>query len=234
MGVKRVVDLSPTLYCGMPSWQTLPDLKYEFVKRIVRDNSTVSMITQMHMHIGTHVDAPLHSIQEGQTVDKYPAERFLGDGVVLDFRAKGPAEEITEEDLREFDNVIDPGCIVMLCTDWSKKKGFNSTYLYKWPFPGPGACKYLIGKKVKAVGTEGLSIGPWSSSLPAQGPVSKYTANEIHTILLENDILIVEGVCNLSEILGDQRYAQVFLVFPPLNFVGSEAAPCRAFALLMD
>jgi kynurenine formamidase len=232
MKVKRIIDLSPTLYPSMPSWQTQPELRYELVKKVVRDNSTVSMITQMHMHIGTHVDAPLHSIQEGRTIDTYPVERFLGEGIVLNFRHKNPSSEITETDLRKFDNLISPGEIVMLCTDWSKKRGFNTTYLYQWPYLGPEACQYLAQKKIKTIGTEGLSIGPWSSPVPAQGPVSKYTAGEIHRLLLEKEILIVEGLCNLSDILGTTDTARAFFVFAPLNFVGSEASPCRALGFL--
>lgn len=58
MNIKHVVDLSQDLYPGMLGWQTSPDLRYEPMKRVARDRSNVTIVTQMHLHIGTHVDAP--------------------------------------------------------------------------------------------------------------------------------------------------------------------------------
>ncbi len=232
MKIGRVIDPSQTLYNQMPTWQTNPDLKYEPIKKAARDIINVTVITQMHMHTGSHVDVPLHSIQEGKAVDQYPIERYTGEGVILDFRAKKPAQEITEDDLKTHSDSIRNGDVVMLCTDWSKRRGYNSDYLYRWPFPNVQACRYLSGKQIKAIGTEGLSIAGWTGNVPAQGAVTKISAAEIHNALLEKDILIIEGLANLSSILEDKETARAFFIFAPLNFAGVEAAPCRALALL--
>jgi kynurenine formamidase len=231
---QRVIDLSQNLFPAMPSWQTQPELKYDAVKKVVRDGSNVTVITQMSMHMGTHVDAPLHSIQEGRTIDQYTLEQFMGEGVVIDLRAKTPGQEITEADLRSFDDTIGERDIVFMCTDWSKRRGLNADYLYRWPYLGQAGCSYLVKKRVKAVGTESMSIAGWSGSVPTQGPISKYPASEIHRILLEAGILVIEGLSNLSAVLGDRKHSRAFFVFAPLNFVGSEASPCRAFAFLDD
>ena len=217
----------------MPGWQTSPDLKYEPLKRAARDLSNVTIITQMHMHLGTHVDTPLHSLPEGKTIDAYPLEGYMGDGVVLDFKGKGPAEEITGGDFADYEKSIKRMDVVMLCTDWSKKRGFNLDYLYKWPFLGESGCEFLTKKGVKAVGTEGMSIAGWSSSgVRAQPPVTKYSSNEIHTKLLRKGILIIEGLTNLDSVLQTEKTSRAFFVFAPINFTGSEAAPCRAMAFL--
>ncbi len=234
MGIKRVVDLSQTLYNQMPTWQTNPDLRYEPIQKAAKDIFNVTVITQMHMHTGAHVDVPLHSIQEGKTIDEYPIDRYTGEGVVLDLRGREPCDEITAEDLISFGSSIARNDVVMLCTDWSKKRGYNSDYLYKWPFPNLEACKYLIERGVKAVGTEGLSIAGWTETVRAQGPVTKIPSQTIHNAFLEKDILIIEGLSNLSELLSERnsRVARAFFIFAPLNFVGTEAAPCRAMALM--
>ena len=230
---KRVVDLSQDLYAGMPGWQTSPDLKYEPMKRAARDLSNVTIITQMHMHTGTHVDTPLHSLPEGKTIDAYPLEEYMGEGVVLDFRRKDPAEEITGDDLAVYEKSIRPEDVVMLCTDWSKRRGFNLDYLYKWPYLGESGCDFLTKRGVKAVGTEGMSIAGWNSSgAKAQPPVTKYSANEIHAKLLQHNILIIEGLSNLASLLRTEKTGRAFFVFAPINFTGSEAAPCRAMAFL--
>lgn len=234
MKIKHILDLSQPLYNNMPSWQTNPDLKYEQIKKAARDIFNVTVITQMHMHTGAHVDVPLHSIQEGKTVDRLPIENYMGEGVVLDLRHKKPAEEITEDDLRAYDSSISKQDVVMLCTDWSKKIGYNSDYLYKWPFPNVEACRYLVRKEIKAVGTEGLSIAGWTGSVPAQGAVTKLSSATIHNTFLEKEILIVEGLANLGELLEKRGEGRAFFSFAPIYFKGVEAAPCRAFALIFD
>ncbi len=235
MKIKRIIDLSQSLYNFMPTWQTNPDLRYEPTMKAAKDIFNVSVIRQMHMHTGAHVDVPLHSIQEGKTIDQYPIERFTGEGVVLDFRRKKPAEEITEKDLRLYESLIRKNDVVMLCTDWSKKRGFNSDYLYRWPFPNLEACKFLIERGISAIGTEGLSIAGWTDNVPAQGPVTKIRSDSLHNVFLEKDILIIEGLANLSELLNERNDpARAFFIFAPLNFVGTEAAPCRAMALVAE
>jgi arylformamidase len=234
MRIKQIIDLSQPLFNNMPSWQTNPDLKFEQIKKAARDIFSVTVITQMHMHTGAHVDVPLHSIQQGKTVDQFALERYMGEGMVLDFRGKAPAQEITADDLRANDSSISKNDVIMLCTDWSKKIGYNSDYLYKWPFPNVEACKYLARKQIKAVGTEGLSIAGWTGNVPAQGPVTELSSADIHNSLLEKGILIIEGLANLSELLGNKKSVRAFFIFAPLNFVGVEAAPCRAMALVFN
>lgn len=229
---KRVVDLSTSLYVGMPSWQTNPELLFGPVKLVARDNFTLNVVTQMHMHIGTHVDAPLHSIIEGKTIDSYGVEKFVGPGVVLDFRAKKPGQEITVQELREFDSSIKREDVVMLCTDWSKRMGMNPDYLYKWPYLGESGAKFLAQKQVKAVGTEGMSIAGWTDRVPAQGPVTEYSSATVHNLLLEKDVLVVEGLSNLSELLGPNKIGRASFIFAPIKFLGVEAAPCRALAIV--
>ena len=232
MKFSRVVDLSTTLYVGMPSWQTNPTLEFGPIKKAVRDFFTLNVITQMHMHTGTHVDAPLHSLPEGKTIDKYSLESFMGEGAVVDLRSKEPGEEITREDLDKFSDAIMEGDVVMLCTDWFKRRGLNSDYLYKWPFLGESGCNYLARKKVKAVGTEGMSIAGWTDTVPAQGPVTKYSSAVIHNMLLEKDVLVIEELSNLDKVLESHNTARAFFVFAPIRFLGVEAAPCRAYAFL--
>ncbi|MEM0286629.1 MAG: cyclase family protein [Nitrososphaerota archaeon] len=228
----EVVDLSDYLYADMPSWATLPSLKYDYYQTAVRDLFTISIVTRMHMHLGTHVDVELHSVPEGRSVEKYPVDNFVGEGVVLDLRNKRAGEEITEQELSMFDSEIREKDVVMLCTDWSKKKGFNQDYIYRWPFLGPSACKYLVRKKVKAVGTEAMSIAGWTGSVPAHGPVTSYSSADIHNMLLQKGIVIIEGLANLSYLIDKKKDRRALFVFAPVKFTGVEGAPCRALALL--
>ena len=184
----KVVDLSNTLYREMPSWPTLPSLKYEYIAWAARDFYTMTLITQMTTHTGTHVDAPAHFIPDGKTVDQIPIEGYVGEGVVLDLSYKKAGEEIVPEDLKQYDSEIKEGEVVMLHTNWDKKRGLNKEYLFMWPHLGVEAAKYLVSKKIKAVGINGLSIGGWADEVPTQGPIAKSSPTEVHQILLKAGI----------------------------------------------
>ena len=38
---------------------------------------------QLYSHMGTHMDAPAHIIENGRTLDQFPAEHFIGSAVVI-------------------------------------------------------------------------------------------------------------------------------------------------------
>jgi len=78
------------------------------------------------------------------------------------------------------------------------------------------AAKYLIDKKVNAVGIDSPSIDRGSESSFA-----------VHKLLLSNEILIVENLCNL-----DKLNCQYFtLIMTPLKLSGASGSPIRAIAV---
>ena len=77
------------------------------------------------------------------------------------------------------------------------------------------ACKFLIEKKVKAVGFD----APSPDHAPFEG----------HKTLLPKGIVIFENLANLQKLLN-KRF---FFVGTPLKLVGGTASPCRPVALVM-
>lgn len=97
----------------MPSWQTNPPLEFESTEKAVRDIFTLSLMTQMHLHTGTHVDPPLHSLQEGKTIDIYPLASFMEEGVVVDLRKKlGRDHRKGSGEIQQFDTSRGCGYVV--------------------------------------------------------------------------------------------------------------------------
>lgn len=229
---QRVVDLTHTIYPSMPLWPTLPQPSYEYTKWAARDFYTMTIIRRMATHTGTHLDAPAHFIPEGDTVDRIPIERYMGEGVVLDLTFKGPGEEITASDLKQYESEIREGDVVMLYTGWSGKRGLTKEYLYFWPHVGVESAKYLASRKIKAVGIDGLSIAGWAENVPAQPSIAKSSPVDVHVTLLREGIIIVEEVANLDKVLEGRKTARAFFIFVPLNLVGAEGAPCRAIAFV--
>ncbi|MCJ7634038.1 cyclase family protein, partial [Candidatus Bathyarchaeota archaeon] len=206
MNPKKIVDLSIVLYNSMPAWPTQPNFLYEQTSNVARDGSTNHIIHQMTTHTGTHIDTPLHAVPEGKSVDQLPVEAFMGEGVVVDLSHKKPKEEITVEDLKEYDEDIRTGDVLMLHTGWDKRLGFNKEYLFEWPFLVEETGRYLVDKGVKALGVDTLSVGGWGGVVAGHGPTTREdSCAETHRILLGAGIILVEVLRNLDMILDGER-----------------------------
>lgn len=229
---RKIVDLTHLMCRDMVSWPTLPSLMYEHTAIAAKDLYTMTVITRMTTHTGTHIDVQAHFIPGGKTIEDYPIESFMGDGVVLDLSWKKPGEEISVEDLKRYEDDIREGDVVMLCTNWDKKDRYTNEYLFQWPHLGIDSAKYLVSKRIKAVGIDALSIGGWMDTVPGQGPVAKSSPVEVHRILLGADIIIIEELRGLDEVLHGKKTARAFFVFAPLKLSDAEGSPCRAFALI--
>ena len=78
MKSNEIIDISMSLEKGMLSWPLIPSFKAGPFKKIAEGSS--SNITQLSMstHTGTHVDAPLHFIEGGKTIEGIPLDIFIG------------------------------------------------------------------------------------------------------------------------------------------------------------
>lgn len=227
----KIIDLSYKISPGMPSYPTLPNFKIEKIRDAAKNGTTVNMITSMHMHIGTHIDFPLHVIPDAKSSDDYTLEDISGDGIVIDLTYKGEGEEITEEDLRSYSDYIKIGEMVFIFTGWSKKRNHREAYLFRWPHLGESGARYLVDKRIKILGIDTLSIGGRSGKVTAENPASKISSRQIHEMLLNSGILVLEEVANLDKVLMGEKVARGFFIVVPLPIKGVEASPCRVIFL---
>lgn len=197
----QIVDLTHDLFVNMPSYPTLPSFKIEYLKLAARDGSTVSLITSMHMHTGTHIDFPCHVVPESKCLQDYSLQDLSGEGVVIDLSYKKEGEQITERDLLKYGSDIRRGEMLFMFTGWSRRRGVTPTYLFKWPHLSRSAAMFLVRKRPKVVGTDGLSLGGWSGRIVV-GPIARTPSRTIHRMLLEAGILILEEVANLESPTG--------------------------------
>lgn len=79
-------------------------------------------------------------------------------------------------------------------------------------FVSSSAAEVIADNGIKLLGTEGMSIAP------------SYEEEKTHRILLENNVIILEGL-NLSKIKDGSDYD---ICAFPVKAEGLEAAPCRA------
>ncbi len=157
----------------------------------------------MDMHCGTHIDAPLHMIKGGDTIEKYDLSKFIGDCKLFDMTAVD--EAIRKKDIENLD--IQKDDIVIFKTKNSFDQGYNPKFVYI----EEDAALYLSEKGIKTVGIDAMSIERDKKEHPS------------HKIILGANIGVIEDLY-----LKNVGQGQYFLSALPLNIRGSEASPIRA------
>lgn len=203
----KIIDISWPLSENSTSYKNRKTLTFESQKSFELDKYRETKIT-LDSHAGTHVDAPSHFLQHGQTIDHITLDRLVGPCTVLDLT--DVIEKITAEILEEFDCQINAGDIVLFKTTNSATQvsdQFNPNFVY---LDASGA-QYLARKQIKAVGIDYLGIE------------RNQPGHETHTILMSNGVLIVEGLR-----LAHVHAGAYFFCCLPINLVGLDGAPARA------
>lgn len=151
----------------------------------------------MCAHNGTHIDAPAHFLKDGKTVDRMPLEYFVGECYVVHHEGN-----VTGTD----------ACAIM-------KKASDAEAAARILIAGNAtvtadAARVFASSGVKLIGNESQSVGPQDAPM------------EVHLILLEAEIALLEGI-----VLNNVAEGKYFLSAAPLNFAGFEGSPCRAYLI---
>lgn len=159
-------------------------------------------------HSGTHIDVLSHIKDRGETVDKVNPEKFFGRARVIDLTEI--KKEITKKDLKNFEIKKQE---IILCKTRNSNLGYEE---FNPDFVGldDSAAEFLLEKKVKAVGVDYLSIKRSGEK------------NKVHNILLENGIIIYEGL-----FLKEVKAGIYNFIGLPLKIIGADGAPVRAFLM---
>jgi kynurenine formamidase len=184
-------------------------------------------------HGGTHLDAPIHFGEGGQTVDRIPPERLVGDAVVIDISAacaKDPDYLLTARDVADWEALhgrLPDHSIVLVRTGWGRFWSDRKKYLgtdkpldvSNLHFPGISheAAELLVQRKVDAVGIDTASLDRGSS----RDFLAHQTLNGANVYGLEN-------VANLDKLPA--KGATVIAL--PMKIGGGTGAPARIIALL--
>ncbi|MBN1624738.1 MAG: cyclase family protein [Clostridia bacterium] len=156
----------------------------------------------MDLHTGTHIDAPFHMIDKGETIETMDIGRLIGKAMVLDLT--DVMDGITKSDLVK--KSINSGSFILFKTKNSFSEDFDPEFIYLTE-DGAG---YLRDLKIRGVGTDALGI---ERSQPG---------HETHKILLGNGIIIIEGL-RLAGI--DEGEFMMYAL--PLRIKGGDGAPAR-------
>ena len=224
----RLVDLSQTLEEHIPNYPTHSKFFHELWGSYWHGGRSLTYQLVMNEHNGTHVDAPAHFISDAKprahvTIEQVPAQRLLGRAARLDCRHLKAGDYVSKDFVTAWETghgELRADDIVLFDFGWSKHWGLrpaDKRYVEDWPGVSWEAAEYLVAKKVAALGVDTLSPDP-----PAA-----LAKKPIHPLVLENQILIIENLCNLEQ-LPDFC---LFLALP-LKIRAGSGSPIRAVALI--
>ena len=202
--IDKIIDISMEISQEMTVYKNREENRPKIeVTRNFKNSDAFETTMTLGMHTGTHLDRPLHIIEDGDTMDSLSLERVVVPCQVLDLtKVQGG---ITKEDLAK--KRIPKGHFILLKTRNSFEEDFNFSFVY---LAASGA-NYLKDQGVIGVGIDALGI--------ERDQPDKST----HKALLENDIMILEGLR-----LKEAEEEEYLLIAAPLKIKGAEAAPVRA------
>jgi kynurenine formamidase len=204
----KIIDLTHTFTGSMPVFPG--DNSPVLQEHIDSDNDIVHYSLETGMHIGTHMDAPLHMIPTGKKLSEISADKFVANGHLIDARGKN---EVGIELLHGID-IVEGDC-VLIYTGFDEKFR-EPAYYESYPDLTEEFAHRLVELKIKFVGID--------TSSPDKAPYN------VHRILLSKEILIIEGLNNLSQLIGISQFEVIAL---PAKFE-TEAAPVRVIARILD
>ncbi|HLB66636.1 MAG TPA: cyclase family protein [Candidatus Saccharimonadales bacterium] len=195
----KFIDLSVVVNEETPVYPGDPPIKIQPAGVFAKDGYNDHLVS-IGTHVGTHMDAPLHMIDGGKTLDQISIDQFIGRGRLV--------EGLDMEAVKQAG--IEAGNIVLFHTGMIEKYK-DEAYFTGYPEISEEVANYLVEKRVKIVGVDMCS--------PDHPPF------KIHKILLGSGVLIIENLTNLDKLIGKE-----FKVYAlPIKFA-LDGAPARVIA----
>jgi arylformamidase len=220
VSMKKYIDLSHTIEHGMITYKGLPapimcDYLSREASRLIYEPGTEFQIGKIEMvaNTGTYIDSPFHRYENGKDLADLPMQS-LADLEVVIIRVNGDQQKAI--DASYFENQLLRGKAILVDTGWSKYWRTDQ-YFENHPFLTKDAAELLVSEKVKLVGIDSHNIDDTSGK-----------ARPVHSILLKNEIPIVEHLTNVGEVPGEG--ALFYAVPPKVKRMGT--FPVRAYVLI--
>jgi arylformamidase len=206
----QIYDVSVALSHTTPTYPGDPKIEITDWSTLAGGDAANVSLLHMGAHSGTHVDAPVHFIPGGETVESLALSVLIGEAEVI---------EVSPDFL-----VIDEDFVSNKCTGSSERVLFKTRNSDFWNSPEDGfrvdytyieaaAARRLVALGAKLVGIDYLSIEPYQSNTFAT-----------HHIFLSNGVVVLEGLDLRSVSAGHYE-----LICLPLKIAGGsgDGAPAR-------
>ena len=200
------VDVTLSIDRRLPLYPGDPAPKVHRLSSIAEGASLTASSLELGCHVGTHVDAPLHFLRDGASLDELPLGHFHGPAQVVDM---GERDKIKAEDVESICAPV--GTHILLKTKNSqflKQRSFRKNYCYLTP----EATEDLLRREPLSIGIDYYSLDPPSEdSFPSHLAVARRG-------------LPVFVCLDLADVAPGEYHFSAF----PLKIPGLEASPVRA------
>ena len=204
-----IYDISLTISPNLPTWPGDPKLELEkFESMDAGGHNNVSRISAS-VHLGTHVDAPYHFLNDGRTVEQLPLDVLTGPCYVA--QLPDGIEAITAEVLNRTEINSEMKRVLFGTRNSHVWAGGESMFQEDFVAITEDGAEWLVERGVQLVGVDYLSVAPFGESVPT------------HKVLLQAGVVIVEGL-NLSKVM--RGFYDLYCL--PLKIAGCDGAPARA------
>jgi kynurenine formamidase len=209
----RIVDLSLPLRTG--------ETGVEFELQASHQTQGLQT-TLLHLfsHAGTHLDAPYHFLNSGSALEGLDLDKCIGPAIIANLSSIEPRGLITVEHLNAYADRIGPGSRLLLRTDWSTRANLPE-YRIDFPRVSLGLAEWLCEKQIALLGVEPPSVADMAN---------RDELIAVHRTLLRSEIVIVEGLANLSAFRQDE----ITFIALPLKLVRGDGSPVRAIGIEGD
>jgi kynurenine formamidase len=214
--VKKFVDLSWDITAHTPIYPGDPEPKIETATTLEKDGYNLSGVF-IGTQTGTHVDAPYHFNNRGDTIDKMELDFFFGEAVVVRVTDKAAEEEIVMADILPYDSKIHKNTIVLFNTNWYKKAGTGEFFTH--PYIARETAEYLADKGVRFICIDTINADKTGG-----------TEFPIHDLFAERRLMIGENMAYFDKIDFDHVVVCAF----PLKIAGTDGSPVRAVAMELE
>ena len=200
-----IYDLSHTINEELPVYPGDPRVKIDVSGQLSKDGFN-DHVLKIGTHNGTHIDAPVHMLENGRALSDYPVDRFVVQAVCIDM-----SQEVALDHMRQVIATAGMGVLFYTGTDDYFR---SQRYWEEYPVLDPYVVDLLIEKQVSIVGID-------------TGSFDIVDGFPIHKSLLSADILLIENLKGLKPLI-DKKF-ELFAL--PLK-LGLDGAPARVIAVV--
>jgi len=199
----QIYDVTRPISPAMPVWPGHPPVVLERVASIAQGHrSNVSRLAGT-VHIGTHVDAPVHFVAGGTDVTTLPLYVLIGPARVVELP---DADVISAESLAHLDLKGVQRLLFKTRNGQLRQDEFDAGFVALTL----DAAQWVMEQGVQLVGVDYLSVERMGGD------------GSVHRALLGAGVVVVEGLDLRAVPPGDYE-----LVCLPLKLVGCDGAPAR-------
>ncbi len=223
-------DENPTrcVVLSVLSEDQLAEIRAGGVETVDEPDITHHMMSRVEIvnHIGTHIDAPIHFVEGGATIDKVPLSSIVKPGRVIPLTDTPAGGMVTADAILSSGVAFDDTVIPVLHTSWTDRAWGTDKYWAEMIGMDTSVSELMVERGVSAVAIDFHPEAPvWRGEPRADGPPGPN-----HVKLLANETIIIQMLTNVAAI-GSAAFT---LVAVPLLLEGLDGSPARVFAMVED